>query len=584
MEILKKNISKVDISHLLVILNLISLVIIVYGLVDFIVNFYLLGFVIFMSIGFSLIIIIPAIVFYVIKILNTRKLVVYIKYKNFSLYQLLGISFAVLLVFLYSKNYILFFLIGILVVGYIIGLFIRKIDYFTKNKLIITRILIFMIILSITIPYGFLARGTLPIDPSVQVWELHQIDNPGYVLPNGLDNADVNKDGFDDYITNYEWDGYLRIAFHPGIANVHQRWKAINIGRIENAESSAFGDFDNDNNTDVVVAHGEEFGAQSGVLIIWAPNASESEDPEKWIMSSDIPDTRNKGQFHFVRGYDINEDNFTDIVVGGRGINPKAGLKWLEAPNDTLLSRNMSNWKVHDIDSAIESAHGFEFGDIDQDGDDDIVVCNSDWDTKASDQKIVWYENPGAGNLNQILEWNKTIIYQEPDFYTKEQIALHDFNNDSFPEVLISTVSQIYIFNNSDGGTTWDLVKISKPPSTIWRTRTLEIGDLNNDLKPDILGMLIHHDGYLPKHKAVVYWMNYSGPDFASGTWQTNVIKWGDGFIGLGEYNGEKWDQAQFIDMDLDGDLDIVANCEEFNSLGFVYLAVVWFENPLVSS
>ncbi|TFG31722.1 hypothetical protein EU528_05540 [Candidatus Thorarchaeota archaeon] len=89
-----------------------------------------------------------------------------------------------------------------------------------------------------------------------------------------------------------------------------------------------------------------------------------------------------------------------------------------------------------------------------------------------------------------------------------------------------------------------------------------------------------HWDGSLPVNKAAVFWMEYSG-DYENGTWTTHVIKWGDGFQGLGELNGEKWDQFIFEDVDRDGDLDIVANCEEFSFIGFVYIAVVWFENPL---
>lgn len=75
--------------------------------------------------------------------------------------------------------------------------------------------------------------------------------------------------------------------------------------------------------------------------------------------------------------------------------------------------------------------------------------------------------------------------------------------------------------------------------------------------------------------------MEYSGSDPFTGEYETHVIKWGDGFIGIGMYNGEKWDQFLFEDVDRDGDSDIIANCEEFHTLGFVFISVVWFENFL---
>jgi hypothetical protein len=69
-------------------------------------------------------------------------------------------------------------------------------------------------------------------------------------------------------------------------------------------------------------------------------------------------------------------------------------------------------------------------------------------------------------------------------------------------------------------------------------------------------------------------------------SWATRVIKWSDGFRGLPlprirEMNGEKWDQILPADVDRDGDLDLMANVEEYNRLRSV-LAVVWFENPRI--
>jgi hypothetical protein len=51
--------------------------------------------------------------------------------------------------------------------------------------------------------------------------------------------------------------------------------------------------------------------------------------------------------------------------------------------------------------------------------------------------------------------------------------------------------------------------------------------------------------------------MEYSEPDHLTSEWQTHVIKWGDGFIWIGTYNGEKWDHCLFEDVDRDGDIYI---------------------------
>ena len=88
------------------------------------------------------------------------------------------------------------------------------------------------------------------------------------------------------------------------------------------------------------------------------------------------------------------------------------------------------------------------------------------------------------------------------------------------------------------------------------------------------MGAAIHRDGFLPKDVAAVWWLEQTPRG-----WVPHVIKWGSGFFGLGPFNGEKWDQILPMDVDGDGDLDVVANVEEFNRLRSV-LAVVWFRNP----
>lgn len=451
-----------------------------------------------------------------------------------------------------------------------------------KVKAILITLLISLSVASFMI----FARGTLEPKLEAQVWKMHKIDNPGLPLPNGLTQADVNKDGFPDYLTNYEWDGALRIAFHPGLERVDESWPAVTVGSVANAESSALGDFDGDGNFDVVVAHGAEMLAHSGVLFIWGPPANRTAEGSAWLKSEDIPDTTDKGQFHFVRGLDFNGDGITDVCVGGRGTNPKAGLKWIEAPSDSSDRRNVTAWEVHDIDPSLESGHGFVFGDVDQDGDADIALCNSDFDTPDSEERVAWYENPGTDSTAQRNPWLRHVIYSGSEFYTKEQVVLRDLTNDSYPELVMQTETALYLFENPGGDTnsTWRLTAYPKPQETNWRSRAIGIGDMNSDGQPDLIGMLIHRGGLLPIDKAAVFWMEYSGTPF-TGNWTTHPVKWGDGYVGFtgfGEINGEKWDLFILDDVDRDGDLDIVADCEEYNFLGFVYIAVVWFENPLL--
>jgi len=79
--------------------------------------------------------------------------------------------------------------------------------------------------------------------------------------------------------------------------------------------------------------------------------------------------------------------------------------------------------------------------------------------------------------------------------------------------------------------------------------------------------------------------MHYQGDTPTADNWQTQVIKWSDGVNSGRRYQGEKWDHCRIVDLDNDGDLDILANCEEHYRVEegnrITTLGVAWFENPL---
>jgi len=566
-----------------------SMLIIVIGLIQLSLDLFLLMYIIYSLIAF-MVLILGTITLFVIFRKNEYKLKL-LRRAKFRSFLLIPVMFGIFsIVCIIGKQYMLAVCMGIILVGFLVAYTI--LPRINRGYPRLQRTFLALGIFLIIAPFGFFVRGQLPPRLASQVWTMHEIDNQGFLFPNGLDPADVNKDGYDDYVTNYEWDGVIRVEFHPGLANVKEPWPAITIGFASNTESSGFGDFDGDGNFDVVVAHGIEifgfvqFPVISGVCFIWGPNPASCMDPSAWQMSEDIPGTIDNGHFLYIRGQEVNGDGALDIIVGGRGLNPRAGLKWIEAPINQTDRRNVSKWQVHNIDASLESGHGFSFADIDQDGDFDISLCNSDWDTLEEEEEIIWYENPGTGVPAQENPWPKHLLYRSNEFYSKGQVTLANLTADNYPEILIFTETHLLIFKNPQNpqvNDSWDIIRIPKNPATCWLTRPIKVVDLNNDSKPEILGMLTHREDALPTNKAAIFLMEYSGtdPTSPSANWTTHVIKWGEGMLGVSA-NGEKWDQVVFEDIDRDGDLDIVANCEECHTLGFVFIAVVWFENPLV--
>jgi hypothetical protein len=445
---------------------------------------------------------------------------------------------------------------------------------------------------------------------------MHTIDDR-FRGANALSPGDVNQDGFDDYVTNYEFDQRYVISFHPGDGpgvNVKEPWPTVVAwvpeplvnGSGVNPEHAALGDFDGDGNLDVAAAQGWSNvpfwdGSEPGVRLIWGPPEADVFDESAWIDAGRIPETIDQGHFIFVAPYDVNGDGALDIVSGGRihgGNQRKGGVIWIEGPILPTDRRILDNWHVHAIDPDQFCAHGLVFTDIDEDGDDDIVIANADWDTPEEEEEVVWYENPGTGSPAQKDPWTKHEIYKGSEFYAKPQIALIDLDQDGYDEGLFTQVAQdIYYFKKTGvAPVSWERIVIPKDPVAQWLGRPVRVIDINGDDRLDIVGMLIHEEGSLPSNKAAAYWMEYSGPAPQADNWTTHAIKWGSGTTMMMAVFGfgEKWDQVNFSDMDEDGDLDIIANCEEWwednNEYRFFFIppaddpnsvAVVWFENRL---
>lgn len=428
-------------------------------------------------------------------------------------------------------------------------------------------------------------------EPINEPWKMHHI-NDYYVIANSLNAADVDKDGYMDYAVIDEWLGIQTILFHPGKdGDIRAKWDRVNLGKTGNPEYSCLGDLDEDGNVDFIVVTGDalEVGYSTGVGLFWGPDADKVRDSTAWEYAGYFPATLGQ-QYLYAECHDINNDGAVDILVGGRRnaiTNEYAGIRWLEAPTALKDRRDLSKWKTHFIDADAYSGHGFVLTDVNNDGFEDIMIADADWDTPAFEEKLVWYQNPGDASLiNQ--EWKMNEIWKSNAFYPKPQFGIGDLNKDGLDDVVTQTQNFINLHLRSMSGDTmkWERIKIKKPEMIQWIGRPIKLVDINQDGNLDIVGMLIHNDGNLPANKASVFWMEYKG-DSPGEEWDIHPIKWSDGYNSYHEWIGEKWDHCLFLDMDQDGDLDIVGNVEEHyryvegKELPESFFSVVWFENPL---
>lgn len=444
-------------------------------------------------------------------------------------------------------------------------------------------------------------------------WPMHTIAGT-FRGANGLGAGDVDEDGDVDYLTNYEFDQRYVLSINPGVGDPAQRrqWPQVQVwppdgrapaqGRGVNPENSVLGDVDGDGHLDVVAAQGEsllEFweGNSPGIRVIFGPGGSEALDPSRWVDAGRVPPTTTYGHFHWVSTRDIDGDGLDDVVAGGRQADTTgdyAGIVWLEAPADPARRRDLSTWRLHSIDPEQFSGHGFVYDDVDLDGDVDLVDANNDFDTPAAEESVYWYEHPGPNSPALRDPWTKHEMYRGDEFHTKPQIGVGDLDGNGLNDYATGVEDEVLVFLKTSVSpeVTFELLRIPKVAATRFLTRPIRITDVNGDGRNDIVGMMTHAGSVLPQDTAAVFWMEYTGGAPTADNWTTHVIRWGSGKTALIPEFGEKWDNVDLRDVDGDGDVDIVANCEEWwmqQPLEVVpydspdvdpsTVAVVWFEN-----
>jgi hypothetical protein len=418
-----------------------------------------------------------------------------------------------------------------------------------------------------------------------QPWKMHHIDRQ-FWNHNSLSPGDVDKDGLVDYLVIHEGADKVTILFNPGVGNqLYHEWEKVVISDGNNIEYGYFGDLNGDGNLDAVYANGDK----ADVNIIWGPDKSQVKDPSKWVDAGPIPSSKNQGHYVYLETYDINQDGALDIVTGGRRhISGKLnGLIWFEAPKNKNDREDLTKWDMHSIDANLLSGHGFVIEDLNKDGHVDIVVANPDWDTPDHEDMLLWYQNPGPHSEAIENPWKKHVVFKNQQLFAKPQVGIGDLNEDGKTDLVVQTDNYVFYLEQQENADDWKVNQINKPEITRWVTRPTKVVDIDGNGKLDIVGMTIHNYGYTPFGKASVFWMEYLGDKPGTDNWETHVIKWSDGIFSGRAFRGEKWDHMRFIDLDGDGDLDIIANCEEYyerikgkqNTL----LGVVWFENPTIN-
>jgi len=386
-------------------------------------------------------------------------------------------------------------------------------------------------------------------------WLAHVVDG-SFDGADGVKAMDVNGDGLPDFTTGFEEANVSVIYIHPGYDKVRENWPKIVAGKTPLVEDSDFADLDGDGFYDLISSC-----ENSNVYISWAPNDSEDYlDASKWKTEA-VPAAANKTRWMFSIPIDMDGKNGLDFISGPKEKGgPLPGqIGWFESPADP---RVMKDWKFHPI---------FPGGwimslvarDMDDDGDLDLVTS----DRKGKNKGLRWMENPGHGPA-QTEPWNNHFIGPKGvEGYMFIDIA--DLDGDGLEDVVVAeyTNDKVVFFKRKDKtGLSWTTVTINLPNEAKGEAKGIRVGDIDGDGKLDIV---VSRRTYSDAEFGVM-WLTPE-TEYTNSTWKWNAIS--DPRIRI-------FDRVELLDMDGDGDLDVLSADQGRASDGKTGYGVVWFENP----
>ncbi|MBI4661409.1 MAG: VCBS repeat-containing protein [Verrucomicrobia bacterium] len=360
--------------------------------------------------------------------------------------------------------------------------------------------------------------GKLSLEPAHKMsapltWKLHKIDH---------------EDGHDVEVGDVDGDGRLDVVVRHGKTRVFLQinpdsWRKINIPTVGRG-GTVLGDLDGDGDFDI---------AQNGYWLE-APADKVNAPWPRHEIATGWPDDCG---VHIV---DLNRDGRLDMLMAPAETHGR--LSWFEAADPKT-----GPWKEHVIDDKVTHIHTFKTGDVDRDGNLDVVTAEME---QSPEKRVTVYYNRGRA-----LKWLLQVVGRSGS----HNLRLADIGNDGDLDIIGAN-------HGNYGGETpiefWENLSARPAPTLAldrwqrhvidaakpWRAVFIAAADLNGDDRKDI----------------VTGGSWYQNPGSAGGPWPRHDL-------GTGLNN-----MAAVYDFDGDGDFDVLGTGGKVSDANALF---VWARN-----
>jgi MYXO-CTERM domain-containing protein len=302
------------------------------------------------------------------------------------------------------------------------------------------------------------------------------------------------------------------------------------LGSFQGVTAVEIADIDGDGDLDVIGA------AQVDDEISWWSNVNG--DATLW--------SRNTIASNFDGAYDIavgDIDADGDLDVVGVAISADEIRWWEQDASGTSIT-----WIQHSIATGFTSGISVELADIDGDSDLDVVAAANATTVDSTTDDVTWWSNDQNG-----ASWTPTIITSAlTDAY---DLAVGDIDADGDQDVVAvsyrDSASKILVLKNSDSaGGTWTSYQMASGAAYL---SSIALGDLDGDSDLDVAYTLF---GSNPSNGGVYARLNANG---GGQSWAAYTI----------DSNVEGASAVRIADIDGDGDLDLAATAHEGDRLSW---------------